>query len=104
MKPRVRALHRSAKYGYNIYLKPGALAQLRDSKIVKRPQIYLHHLLSTNPAAASPTSSSEPETNTAISMLSMEGLPCFAVRTFRSRCLHRKKLAASRPIFNQSQS
>ncbi|GAB4830861.1 hypothetical protein Ancab_004888 [Ancistrocladus abbreviatus] len=108
MKLGVKAPHRSTNDGYNRYLKPGALAQLRDSKIFKKPQIYLHNLLPTTSVDPSPSNggdaSSVTEPANPIPLLSMEVVPCFSVRTYRPRCLRRKKLAASMPIFTQSQS
>ncbi|KAK9267294.1 hypothetical protein L1049_009717 [Liquidambar formosana] len=60
------------------YLKPGALAQLRDFKITGE--------VSENAMLNQPN-----------------GLPCFALTVNRPRCLHRKKLVAVPPIFVESE-
>ncbi|XP_076935582.1 uncharacterized protein LOC143602303 [Bidens hawaiensis] len=71
---------------YLRYLKPGALAQLRDSKINARS----HHLRVT---PSSPVASSPPRSpTTAVDA----GSPCFSIRLYGPRCPQRKKLMAAR--------
>ncbi|KAK7301301.1 hypothetical protein RJT34_12162 [Clitoria ternatea] len=78
---------------YHKYLKPGALAKLRDSKIIakhasKSSQIFLSQLL------LSPTFTQQP-------LNEDNGIPCFAptVNLNRPSCLRRRKLFAVTPTF-----
>ncbi|GMH15785.1 hypothetical protein Nepgr_017626 [Nepenthes gracilis] len=107
MKSRgVNKLHRSVNDGHYRYLRPGALAQLRDFKL-KKSQICLFQLTATAAAAATDAvgggtaSMSRSET---VDSICMEDIPSFSVRTYWPRCPQRKKLAASTPIFSRSQS
>ncbi|KAH6831598.1 hypothetical protein C2S53_010573 [Perilla frutescens var. hirtella] len=83
------------------YLKPGALAQLRYSKITARSRQNgarnLHALiqleLSLESAIPPPHSSN----------LAMDGIPCFNLRVVKyPRCLQRRKLSAVKPSFSQA--
>ncbi|KAH7833324.1 hypothetical protein Vadar_005148 [Vaccinium darrowii] len=76
---------------YLRYLKPGALAQLRDSKISARShrstdshfhQIYLYH---RTPSPPSPSQ--------------IDGYLCFSGRIYGPRCPQRKKLCAPKSAF-----
>ncbi|PRQ28428.1 hypothetical protein RchiOBHm_Chr5g0002951 [Rosa chinensis] len=87
------------------YLKPGTLAQLRDSKITARrskerefgdlkTQISLYQLL------LSSISSSSSQAGDNILDQSHEDIPCFPPATLLNRppCLQRKKLVADAPV------
>ncbi|PWA93380.1 hypothetical protein CTI12_AA070410 [Artemisia annua] len=74
---------------YLRYLKPGALAQLRDSKIKTiTHQIYLNRSISS--PVRSPASTQQEE--------DVNRSPGFTVRYNGPRCLQRKKLLALRSI------
>ncbi|GFP91982.1 hypothetical protein PHJA_001342300 [Phtheirospermum japonicum] len=85
------------------YLKPGALAQLRYSKMTARSKkisaqtlLALCQLESTAGSAFSQTHSTG---------LAMDGIPCFNVRVKGyPRCIQRKKLVAVTPFFSETQS
>ncbi|GKB46865.1 hypothetical protein Tco_0897618 [Tanacetum coccineum] len=89
--------HRSPTYLR--YLKPGALAQLRDSKIKTiTHQIYLSRTITIT--SSSPVSSVQQQQEGELNGISEPG---FAVRYNGPRCLQRKKLVAVRSIcFNTS--
>ncbi|KAK4347004.1 hypothetical protein RND71_033343 [Anisodus tanguticus] len=87
---------RTSRSSFHTFLKPGALAQIRYSKIsaksmLKNAQsqfaIYQHI-----PFSGSPSSDQLP---------TMEGLPCFNLKINNNRpcCLHRNKLSAVAPVF-----
>ncbi|KAL8045959.1 hypothetical protein ABFS82_08G150600 [Erythranthe guttata] len=85
------------------YLKPGALAQLRNSKITARSrQIGAQTLLALcqlNLSSDSPFSQQQSPD------FSMDGVPCFNLRVANfPRCLQRKKLIAATPFFSETQS
>ncbi|ONK74970.1 uncharacterized protein A4U43_C03F11970 [Asparagus officinalis] len=71
------------------FLKPGALARIRDSKI----------------SARSPSRSAvkiqilSPPPSPARSVATVDGSPCFVGRIYGPRFLNRKKLVASKRIF-----
>ncbi|CAI9087175.1 OLC1v1021183C1 [Oldenlandia corymbosa var. corymbosa] len=85
---------------YRCYLKPGALAQMRNSKITaksmaKDPPSLLSQI--------EPTISSD----LVVNYDSMELVPCFAFRfndrrRNHPRCLIRKKLVPVMPVFTES--
>lgn len=85
------------------YLKPGALAQLRYSKITARSR-------ENGARALRALCQIEPSSEFAIpqphsSDLAREGTPCFNLRVARfPRCLLRRKLIAVKPYFSQAQS
>nr|XP_043622936.1 uncharacterized protein LOC122594562 [Erigeron canadensis] len=109
MNRRIR--HRSsttiAAESYLRYLKPGALAKLRDSKIKHRSspsdsQIHLIRILSSPAAASSspPRSPSFAQQEVAGAIAALDGgSPCFAVRFYGPRYPQRKKLMAARSMF-----
>ncbi|TKY56192.1 hypothetical protein E2542_SST20634 [Spatholobus suberectus] len=91
---------------YHKYLKPGALAKLRDSKITARhnnrrtTQIFLSELLLSPTSASSPTQQDQ-------SLNEDNGVPCFAppiCLSHRPRCLLRKKLFAFTPSFTHAET
>ncbi|TKY45365.1 hypothetical protein E2542_SST20631 [Spatholobus suberectus] len=84
---------------YHKYVKPGALAKLRDSKITARrtSQISLSEML-----LLTPTSPSSPTIQQEYQPLNQDtGVPCFTspVSLNRPGCLRRKKLFAVTPSF-----
>ncbi|CAH1450269.1 unnamed protein product [Lactuca virosa] len=99
--------------GYLRYLKPGALAQLRDSKIIAKShhrssisQIYLHRVSSLSPLSSpsrSPNAAGvgqqQQEEGTGTVAAADGGSPCFSVRFYGPRCPQRKKLMAARSMF-----
>ncbi|KAK4360939.1 hypothetical protein RND71_019891 [Anisodus tanguticus] len=98
---RTRTTRSTTTPSFHTFLKPGALAQIRYSKIsaksrLKNAQsqfaIYQHIPFSGLP-------SSDP-------LPTMEGLPCFnsSIRIRYPRCMQRKKLSAVAPIFTESNS
>ncbi|KAL6567500.1 hypothetical protein OROGR_001168 [Orobanche gracilis] len=85
------------------YLKPGALAQLRYSKMTARSkEIGAQTLLALCQLELSSGSAfSQPHSNG----LAMDGIPCFSLRLKSyPRCLQRKKLLAVTPFFSETQS
>ncbi|KAK1439888.1 hypothetical protein QVD17_05712 [Tagetes erecta] len=93
--------------GYLRYLKPGALAQLRDSKInakshhrSSKSQIYiLQSILSSSPVSVSSSGSPNSTDDAgAIAVVDVES-PCFTVRFYGPSCPQRKKLMAARSMF-----
>lgn len=88
------------------YLKPGRLAQLRDSKIMASSQ---RHQLKTQisvfqslvlPTTTPSSSSSSPSGNNMPNQ--SDGVPCFASKTSNHpRCPHRKKVVAVTPVFHE---
>lgn len=82
---------------YLKYLKPGALAQLRDSRINARShridsqsQISLHR---TQSPSSSPVRFPQP------AQITSDSFPCFAGRIYGPRCPQRKKLVAAKSFF-----
>ena len=96
------------KEGFYRYLKPGALAQLRDSKITtkwhQKLDLETHRVSSFQLAlhGATPSSPSSPNQNNNTPYPS-DAVPCFASRiNYHPRCLQRKKLIAVRPVFHET--
>ncbi|KAK9155706.1 hypothetical protein Sjap_003186 [Stephania japonica] len=106
MNRRLRRLCRSGNGGglYLKYLRPGALAQIRDSKISARshstrappPKILLYRPPSS-PSNNGPNNGAPQIAQ--ISVVDLEGFPCFASRGFAPRCPQRKKLVAAKSFF-----
>ncbi|XP_057954636.1 uncharacterized protein LOC131148747 [Malania oleifera] len=102
MNRRVRSTCRSpAKRdeGFNKYLKPGALAQLRDLRISARSHRFASH--SQIPLCRTLSPSSSPVASPAAARAqaaAIEGFPCFAGRIYGPRCLQRKKLVAAKSV------
>ncbi|WOL15703.1 hypothetical protein Cni_G24484 [Canna indica] len=74
------------------FLRPGALARLRDSRIssARYPRSVAIHRLSLppSPSPAAPSDASQ-----------IDGIPCFVSRAHGPRIMQRKKLAAAKCIF-----
>ncbi|KAK1431138.1 hypothetical protein QVD17_14402 [Tagetes erecta] len=99
---------------YLRFLKPGALAQLRDSKINARShlrspstpnsQIYSHRTVASSPVSSPSRSfnaggniSQQQEVNGGLTIGDGE-LPFLSARFYAPRCLQRKKLMAARSM------
>ncbi|CAN4078349.1 unnamed protein product [Withania somnifera] len=87
---------RSTTPSFHTFLKPGALAQLRYSKISAKSSLKIAQ---SQFATFSVIPLSDPSPN-------IEGLPCFcsSIRIRHPRCIQRKKLSAVAPIFTESNS
>ncbi|KAJ9153787.1 hypothetical protein P3X46_027190 [Hevea brasiliensis] len=72
------------------YLKPGALAQLRNSKISARS----HKPISISYFSTHPVYSSQIHPQISIT----DEVPCFLSKIYHARCLKRKKLMATRSV------
>ncbi|KAL3627484.1 hypothetical protein CASFOL_028847 [Castilleja foliolosa] len=85
------------------YLKPGALAQLRYSKMTARSKkIGAQTLLALCQLESSVASAFSQAHSTG---LAMDGIPCFNSRVKSyPRCIQRKKLMAVTPFFSEAQS
>ncbi|KAK9048216.1 hypothetical protein SSX86_032821 [Deinandra increscens subsp. villosa] len=94
---------------YLRYLKPGALAQLRDSKINARShlrsresQIYLHRAIQSSPTSSPSRSLTaggviQQQQEVAGTLTASDGeLPFASARFYAPRCPQRKKLMAVR--------
>ncbi|GMN61736.1 hypothetical protein TIFTF001_030828 [Ficus carica] len=81
------------------YLKPGALAQIRDSRISARS----HRAIALSQIRSSPPSS-PPSTPVQTPVGSTDGFPCFSGRVYGPRCPQRKKLVASKSVLFSSQT
>ncbi|RVW40241.1 hypothetical protein CK203_078356 [Vitis vinifera] len=95
MYQRLQSFSRSSSgrvEGFNRYLKPGQLAQLRDSKINARS-----HKLTSRTGVNSVTSTHSESAQ--IQILMNEHLPCFTKIIEGPHCLRRKKLVASKSVF-----
>ncbi|EYU27787.1 hypothetical protein ABFS82_13G124800 [Erythranthe guttata] len=88
---------------FHTYLKPGALAQLRYSKITARSKkIGAQTMLALCQLKLSSVSASSQARSTS---LAMDGIPCFGLRVKSYPCcLQRKKLTAVTPFFSETQS
>ena len=83
------------------YLKPGALAQIRDSKITAKSKKTLD--LQFHMALCQITASTTAAESLARIPNGGDGIPCFSLRTKNPRCLQRKKLVAITPVFCETQ-
>ncbi|CAK7342556.1 unnamed protein product [Dovyalis caffra] len=81
---------RNQESNFYKYLKPGALAQLRDSKINSLSRLSVHQFDSI-PSTPQPISS----------ILDLEQVPCFLMRKIRGTAcsLKSKRLMAARSVF-----
>ncbi|KAF5741436.1 hypothetical protein HS088_TW10G00433 [Tripterygium wilfordii] len=99
MNRRIRSSHlqsHNRAEPYLRYLKPGALAQIRDSRFSARsrridllPQIWAH---SASPPSSNPSNGGRPEVNL------IDVFPCFSPRIYVPRCPQRKKLVAAKAV------
>ncbi|KAK4768034.1 hypothetical protein SAY87_003175 [Trapa incisa] len=78
---------------YHRYLKPGALAQLRDSKVSARS-----HKLSDSLAQVAVAGLIRVAVQPQVSAEALDRMPQFASYSFGPRLLRRKKLVASRSV------
>ncbi|CAI9262909.1 unnamed protein product [Lactuca saligna] len=95
--------------GYLRYLRPGALAQLRDSKINARSllrscnsQIYLHRAIPSSPSRSSEAVGSIQQQQQEVTgtFTTTDGeLPFLSGRSYAPRCPQRKRLTAARSVF-----
>ena len=91
---------------FHKYLKPGALAQIRDSRISAHRthrvnSLYLLSSSSISPHRTTPPSS-PPSSNAAAHQTPVnaftDGIPCFSGRIYGPRCPQRKKLVAAKSV------
>lgn len=96
----MRSIQSSSKREQRLkkYLKPGALAQLRDARIHARSQTFIAaRKLSVVPnAEPSGPSRANPLNQPQVIV---DETPCFKVRSFGPCCPQRKKLMASKGFF-----
>ncbi|OAY28494.1 hypothetical protein MANES_15G071300v8 [Manihot esculenta] len=90
MKPISRSLSTRRNECLCRYLKPGALAQLRNSKISARS----HKFISLNHSPTHPVYSHQIQPQISI----IDEVPCFLSKIYDPRCLKRKKLMAARSV------
>jgi hypothetical protein len=96
---------------FHRYLKPGALAQIRDSRISARThrvnsfhslyasfQISLHRATPPSSPSSNAGGQQQPPVN------GIDGVPCFAGRIYGPRCPQRKRLAAAKSVLFLSPS
>ncbi|KAJ4975105.1 hypothetical protein NE237_000211 [Protea cynaroides] len=102
MNRRVRSSIRSParrEEGFYKYLKPGALAQLRDLRInarSQRPDLQTQipfYRVNSTPSALSTGTNLQPQIAT------IDGFPCFVGRSYGPRCPQRKKLVAAKSFY-----
>ncbi|XP_028751777.1 uncharacterized protein LOC114762970 [Neltuma alba] len=83
---------------FHKFLKPGALARIRDSRISARSHrlssLCQISLCPNSPPSSSRSTDGQPQINVA------EGSPLFAGRTYGPRCPQRKKLVASKYVLS----
>ncbi|GAV66976.1 hypothetical protein CFOL_v3_10485 [Cephalotus follicularis] len=108
MNHRIRFLRRQSPTKpepYLKYLKPGALARLRDSRISARSH-RLNSLLQISLAHRSSPPSSPPSNDGQTLVNAFDAFPCFAARVYGPRCPQRKKLLAAKAgmFFNSTQT
>ncbi|KAL5794082.1 hypothetical protein ACOSP7_002676 [Xanthoceras sorbifolium] len=102
MERRIRTIRRQSiarPEPFLKYLKPGALARLRDSKISARsqrvksnPQISTHRM--SPPSSPRSSTDAQPQVNVS------DDFPCFSGRVYGygPRCPQRKKLVAAKAV------
>ena len=81
---------------FHKYLKPGALARIRDSRISARSH-RINSLFQISLDWASLPSSPSPSDGQAL-VNSGEGIPCFGGRIYGPQCPQRKKLMAAKSV------
>ncbi|KAI3702548.1 hypothetical protein L6452_28289 [Arctium lappa] len=115
MNRRIRkhSLAKNSDNGYLRYLRPGALAQLRDSKINARShrrsydsQISIHRAISSSPTSSPSRSTSasgviqQQQQDVTGTFTTADGeLPFVSARSYAPRCPQRKKLMATKSMF-----
>ncbi|CAK9158017.1 unnamed protein product [Ilex paraguariensis] len=101
MDRRIRRSSSKAESSYLRYLKPGALAQLRDSRInAKTHRLDSKGQISVYRAPPSHSPLSSPVRSPTAVQTQIDGLPCFSGRIYGGpRCLQRKKLVAAKSVF-----
>ncbi|OMO75500.1 hypothetical protein CCACVL1_16161 [Corchorus capsularis] len=104
MNRRTRSLARHSVTGsepFLKYLKPGALARLRDSRISTARSHRISSIVQISPSAP-PSNDGQSYSVTA------DGIPCFlaTARVYGPRCIQRKKLIAGKGMLflNSTQS
>ncbi|XP_030927171.1 uncharacterized protein LOC115953577 isoform X2 [Quercus lobata] len=92
---------RSEPFHFHKYLKPGALAQIRDSRITAH-RLNSLYLLSSSSSISIHRTSSPPSSNAAAQQTPVsaftDGIPCFSGRIYGPRCPQRKKLVAAKSV------
>ncbi|KAM4103670.1 hypothetical protein ACJW30_06G095900 [Castanea mollissima] len=95
---------------FHKYLKPGALAQIRDSRISahRTHRVNSLYLLSSSSSSSislhrttppsSPPSSNAAAQQTPVTASFTDGIPCFSGRIYGPRCPQRKKLVAAKSV------
>ncbi|KAL1812894.1 hypothetical protein DCAR_0625157 [Daucus carota subsp. sativus] len=86
-----RRIRRLSDESYLKYLKPGALAKLRDSRINARS-----HRINTKPRTQSLPAS---PVRLPIAQFTSDVIPSFAGRIYGVRCPQRKKLVAAKSFY-----
>ncbi|XP_008804321.2 uncharacterized protein LOC103717639 [Phoenix dactylifera] len=98
MNRRLRSPNAKIEGRFHRYLRPGALARLRDSRISARsPRSTLKIPIPRLSPPSSPQAT--PNAAAAAAASRMDGSPYFAVRSHGPRFLQRKKLVAAKSIF-----
>ncbi|XP_050383168.1 uncharacterized protein LOC126799949 [Argentina anserina] len=99
MNRRARTTHRSTpnrSSPFLKFLKPGALAQIRDSRISSSRSHrinWISQIRSTPPMSPSAADAGLPQVTVAA-----DGFPCFSGRIYGPRCPQRKKLVAGKSV------
>ena len=92
---------RSDSEPFHKYLKPGALAQIRDSRITAH-RLNSLYLLSSSSSISLHRTSSPPSSNAAAQQTPLnaftDAIPCFSGRIYGPRCPQRKKLVAAKSV------
>ncbi|KAJ4981857.1 hypothetical protein NE237_032694 [Protea cynaroides] len=102
MNRRVRRSCRSStkrEEGFYTYLKPGALARLRDSRINARSQKPDLQTQIPFYRVAMLASTLSTGNNIQTQIATSDGVPCFVSRTYSPRCPQRKKLVAAKSFY-----
>ena len=89
---------RSEPFHFHKYLKPGALTQIYDSRIIahRLNSLYLLSFISLH-RTSSPPSSNAVAQKTPVNAFT-DGIPYFSDRIYSPRCPQRKKLVAAKSV------
>ena len=82
---------------FHKYLKPGALARIRDSRIISARSHRINSLCQIplrRPSPPPQDAAAQPEVNAAAA----DGFPFFVARIYGPRCPQRKKLMAAKSV------